>query len=736
MSHSIDDDGRDLTTQLKISIGAAFFATFLVLFYLVSRRGFELAPAEYLNVLGVAFFILFLPNNLSKAAALLKRARWIALTNECLMTLLAVGFIVLSGLMSRPPYGPNLLFVVLGYVFFFTSLVAYARLVKRIHLIYLIGILIFAIAAASRCWEGRHLSPLFFELLSVGDYSTEDMGNGLDPLFHMSIAQSLKTYDVSSLGIDQLTPYKYHFGSHFVLAQFSKVLGLSVLKTYHLAYPVIFFSIFLKVFFSLVFQVREFFGIQFKAPVFFWLTFVYGFFGVLTINFYKFVQTRVALRLDVIWVSESYQFSLILFFSAISIALSNCRRGNLPSFNRNTWISILLVSGLIIISGFVKVSTMAVLLAMACYLILRCRLYTDYKFILLFLATMVLSYLVFLQVTNTQANPVKLEFFHSYKNYIHASVFSFITIYYFLLLAISTVYVLKYQLFKKANLAEAVRTKSLLFLELLWLVAVVGIAPGLFLNIESGNAFYFSEIQHWFALCFILAFLPEIVDQFKSTRYPRVFQQRFIKVFNVLCVSFISVTLIFNVSFRFLFFVQNNLYARRLIINYPKPIKRKTDEGGRIKSLLTLNLSKINDAWEIFSTPVQDKLDTLQRYSILRRVSQLDTLSGKSETVIFITDYSGFSEYFPCYKYPFLIPTLTGMATLEGFDQKNCSWVIEYIPNYGFEDYKPTDRIFFGDPDEGLCQKINDRTFKKILVLHNLYNGEYSVVHCLEPNHR
>ncbi|MFM6350166.1 MAG: hypothetical protein ACKPFK_34250, partial [Dolichospermum sp.] len=64
----------------------------------------------------------------------------------------------------------------------------------------------------------------------------------------MSIAQMINHYGTPSTGLDG-TPYiYYHYGSHWIAAQLSRFTSMPTFLVYNFGFPVLFVSLFLKVF--------------------------------------------------------------------------------------------------------------------------------------------------------------------------------------------------------------------------------------------------------------------------------------------------------------------------------------------------------------------------------------------------------------------------------------------------------------------------------------------------------
>jgi hypothetical protein len=86
---------------------------------------------------------------------------------------------------------------------------------------------------------GRHLgylraTPTFREEFGLGE-------GCIDSLFHASIAQMIKSYGLSSVGLHGVPYLPYHWGSHWIFAQLSSLLRMTPLDVYNVVVPTTFY---------------------------------------------------------------------------------------------------------------------------------------------------------------------------------------------------------------------------------------------------------------------------------------------------------------------------------------------------------------------------------------------------------------------------------------------------------------------------------------------------------------
>lgn len=80
----------------------------------------------------------------------------------------------------------------------------------------------------------------------------------VDMLFHAAIVNMLSGFNAPSLGVDGLSPFPYHFGSHWLVVLLCHLLSIGPLKFYAVVFPLLFCPVFLLAFFFVVLSFRSF----------------------------------------------------------------------------------------------------------------------------------------------------------------------------------------------------------------------------------------------------------------------------------------------------------------------------------------------------------------------------------------------------------------------------------------------------------------------------------------------
>jgi hypothetical protein len=82
---------------------------------------------------------------------------------------------------------------------------------------------------------GKTLFPIPLEVAATGAGPIN-----LDFWYHSALTQMLKTYGVPSTGFDGTPWIYYHYGTHWMIAQLSKLLALPVIQLYAAGYSILF----------------------------------------------------------------------------------------------------------------------------------------------------------------------------------------------------------------------------------------------------------------------------------------------------------------------------------------------------------------------------------------------------------------------------------------------------------------------------------------------------------------
>jgi hypothetical protein len=551
----------------------------------------------------------------------------------------------------------------------------------------LVLIVILCLWLSAVVWEGRNLTPLFLEKIISGFYNSPDLNCGLDNLYHMSMAQMIKTYHIPSTGLDELPYTPYHFGSHFLFAQISTVLGISIVDMYHVGFPIIFVPLFFYVVFLVFHQFKELSGSTALFDYFFWVLSFALFIGILPVH-PEGIAFRTSLAWNSILKSESYLISMLFFVMSLSfIIVPILKEGSMKTSPPLVLFSIFLL----IMIGICKLSTLFILDVVLGYLYFRYRLYKSVLPTLFLISAAAISFFLIYLVNDPKASGGGIEFLHFYKNFIHSRFPFFIFLSFlwtFLLLAIGLFLAVR-----------KIRVNTIL-VELQIAIAVFGFLPGMVLQIAGGSAYYFSDIQHWTALFFIAYYL--------NLSIPHLKKRGLLLVYGFALLAVIAASL-------------NSLYSWSRLWKDNYITKRCIQGTVNFNQDLISIRELISQRSVLFDKSLKTKLMEHEDFSKVTFLISLNGLEHKEAKILYVEDENTLSRYFPCYKFPFFVAATTGMSLFRGYSLRDCYW-----GGYGVE-YYDKDRTV--SKNENICELLNNPTFRAVVSI-NIAGQSQKVTAC------
>jgi hypothetical protein len=237
-SSGLDYDRDDRAT---VAVFGTIAASVIAGLYYAGRIGFENPARPIVATLGLSLFISvtpFLAWWLSPRGHYDEPQPW--WRSQTFFTLIALAFSAVAG-MAVPLTGVNAVWV-LAALGFAAAMAAIVIWVKRgnpgLNLLFIAGAAVFAVWACSVAWSTRFKNPVFWETLEY----RADVHH--DPLYYVSMANSMRTYGVPSTGIDGVPFTPYHFGSAWLNSQWAYLTGTDVLAFYSLGPSVIVIPLF------------------------------------------------------------------------------------------------------------------------------------------------------------------------------------------------------------------------------------------------------------------------------------------------------------------------------------------------------------------------------------------------------------------------------------------------------------------------------------------------------------
>ncbi len=489
---------------LTTAVVCSWVATALAGIYLIGRLGFESHLDVTLKTLGASYFFLFCPI----ACGRVLTARAPAAQAAAGALLAALGVAVAAGWILTPlGQAPSAVVPALGIAL---AVYAWSLFVSRVRfgsvVGYALGALLFALWSSGSYYYGRDI--LFLERLVVtGD-------TAIDALYHAANSSILKTYDAVSTGLDGLVFNPYHFGSHWIFAQLSKLLGIPVMLFYLVGFQVVFVPLLLYalVIFALALKAQRLEPNSDEpsgATVGLWATV-----AVATVGF-AYLDSISVSRNETIVQSESFCVSFTLLFLAGTLMLGQYRRLVLrraPMRPADYWLLWVLLPALMGLVGLAKVSTMALAVLALAYLVWRLGLYRVRAFVIGLMITLILA-LAVTAIFAEQTQQLTFAPFHYVTRYVMPDAFwqpqvkvLLYVVFRFFWLWVLVAFLLSHglRIGGVSGLREAFRKRATLPVEVALILSVAGVIPGLLWAIPGGGAGYFQTVQNYVALAFVL----------------------------------------------------------------------------------------------------------------------------------------------------------------------------------------------------------------------------------------
>jgi len=245
------DERWDRDRGEKVHTAVALFAALVALGIAglgwLCRFGFaDNSPREWAKFVGLSWFLLFFSLVVRTLLGIKGGpGPWRSWTSHAGLTLAGLALLALVGVEwgAAARNGANLaalargseaaLFVLggAGFVLGFWAVVRSARLRDTAALLAFAAL--FSVYGAGASSGNGYQNPLFVEGICF-NYCQ------IDELYHAGLCNMLRTYGVSSTGLDGLPFVAYHWGSHWLFAQLCNVLDVRVIDFYTRGYRVVF----------------------------------------------------------------------------------------------------------------------------------------------------------------------------------------------------------------------------------------------------------------------------------------------------------------------------------------------------------------------------------------------------------------------------------------------------------------------------------------------------------------
>ncbi|MEO8192547.1 MAG: hypothetical protein ABI681_01770 [Gemmatimonadales bacterium] len=696
-----DVDARD-----TIVVATSIAAFVLAAIYWVSRIGFVNPAAPVLQSLGLSLFICCTPLQLMRLIRRKGDGEW--LSSQPALTVLALVVSAFAGVLAGAT-GFNIA-AVLSAAGFASSIWTGARWLRRgkaAHsLAFLAGTVAFAVWTGGVVWGSRYKMPLFWETFSLKANIHHD------PMYIASMANMLATYGTPSIGLDGVPLAHYHYGSGWLFIQWANLIGTDALSFYSLGYPVVVIPLFFGAVLLLGAELRERMGGSSDVPPLRsdyrdWIVFLAATIGV--------IPTR-ALDGLAIWnanvlISESYLAGMPVFLLVLASGLALER-----STRQRARVAFLLgfLPLALVACGFLKISLMLLLLGVVLYLAVRLHFWRSWiasVSVVLCVAATALTYpIVSLPAQNSGISPL---------NFMRYDVADGWQQFFPLLHMMWTWIYIAARLWEEkvrdvTDLRTALRAKRLMDAEVLFLLMLLGFIPGELISIHGGSAVYFSDVQRWVALAFIIGRIGVWAERWRADRAARPAASvrtedggvRAVRLSTLLAIFVIApfvVTLLANSVQWPLWVVRANIALRRELV--------------ALSGTRSAGLSALTDP-----RTLSEGLRRTQYYGLVSSLRDIRALpiEERQRAVLFIPQsyrlyWTMWDADGRCTYTPLVAPAVSSVALIDGTPSYGCTQTNQY----NMTAYRPRagPQLPSDTTDAALCARARMKGFAEVIVL-------------------
>lgn len=591
--------------------------------------------------------------------------------------------LALSGLSgSALQHCPELPFWILVTLLGLTAFIVSLRILIRnrsaktcIYILILSGL--FSFWLCGRMWGPHILHPLFLERLVQG-YGF------IDTLFHQAIIHMIEIHNSASTGVDGLAGLNYYVGSHWLFAQWARLLQVPVPVLFPMAYSIILMPVYTyAVLLFGLYTGRTFFQLDLSGSQgkIFWLLFF-----ALTI---RLLPERLLNQL-LVW--ESFAFSpsgflglALLFFLLILYIGSERNQTALTKTTYRILRYLVLMPILIGLHGLVKnFIPFFMITAYGFYLIRTQKILDPIRLcgLILSACAAVCAFMATRSVTGISEG---FRLFAFIREYLPIHLLPYHVLAYF---GFSLLYVVvrthHADIRNWTTLKLALKQRRILDLEMLVIIIFMGILPGAILDTAEGSAHQIADLQFRLALPLLLSCSGLIYNAITTLS-----QSGWKPVLRGLLIVAIA-TLVYKA------FMITGFYFKTQI-KIQKEISSIHGRGGTPDSSIKKRMAFLQSLDHIGERSNEWKANTLIH------VSKADSFY-----------WNRFLEHERDQAISLLVPAITGIAMLDGIPPDTVA-----LSGYGFNNPKLRNRIPLADESEStLCMAAAERNFTRATILH------------------
>ncbi|HZI99524.1 MAG TPA: hypothetical protein VFD22_02595 [Gemmatimonadaceae bacterium] len=654
---------RDVENRETSVVAASIAAAVLAAIYWISRIGFANPVRPVVEALGLSLFLIAAPLWLARG---IKRREW--WTSQSVIAIECIAVTVLAGVIAnRTGFSTSILFAAIGIILAAWTFLRWLRAGSvKSSLIFMLGAVVFSIWCAGVIWGSRYKMPLFWETLSLKANIHHDT------FYYGSMANMLQTYGTPSTGLDGIPPVHYHFGSPVIFAKWADLLGLDVLSFYSLGYPIVVLPLFFSGILTFAVELRGAFGARdnpLRNDWRVWLVFLAATVG--------FIPTS-ALDALAVWnsnafISESYLIAVPVFMFVLGAAVA--AREKMPASFLFGFVPFMLA-----MLGFLKISLMLLGFGLLWYLALRLRDRRVIGAAIVSTLTVANAYLIVqVPAQNGGISPLHFMRYDALEGWQQ----------FFPLIHLLWTWVYVWLRAREEKIRDwraftsALGSYRIIDVEVVLVIAVLGFIPGEVVSIHGGSAVYFSDVQRWLALAFIIGRMPFWVKPV-SERISKG------KGFSAVRLSTIAGVFIAAPFVATLFINLAQWPARVLRANLAT---RRELAAGHASYL-----------------PIVTALRDIARLPEAQRKQSLLFIPQSS------TQYwSMFTADGRCAFTPMIAPAIASVAMLDGMPASDCPVTDQYnMPVYA---WRTRPQSASDTTDQALCKRARTKGFHNVIVL-------------------
>ena len=703
--HRADLEGRETSV-----VATTVLAVVLAKIYWISRIGFDNPIGPVVEALGVALFLVAAPLVITRLIRGSERSGW--WTSQSLVMLMCIIVTLVAGIVAgRTGISVVPAIATVGAASALWTLIRWLRRdTVRASLAFIVGASAFSVWCAGVVWGSRYKMPLFWETLS------HNANIHHDTFYYASMANMIETYGVPSTGLDGVPLIKYHFGSMWFYGKLADLLNTDVLSFYSLGYAIIVLPLFFASLLLFSTELRSLFGRRDEVPMRrdwkVWLVVLAATVGLIPTD---------ALDAFGVWnsnalISESYLIAMPVFFLLLGVALafwqSAREQGSVRPGAGSLLFLIVVVPATIATLGFLKLSFMVLSFALLLYVAVRLGLLRQAMVAACVVVSVIAVALTFPIVSLPAQNQgISILDFMRYNSAIGWQQF-FPLIHLLWTWVYVAMRIWEDGARDTRELMNSIKSRRLVDVEVLLVIAIGGFLPGEIVSIHGGSAVYFSDIQRWVALSFIIARVGIWVREWKSRRgiasveaqRPRGWRSvRLATVIAIFVAAPFAVTMIVNLVQWPVRDLRGNLALRRELI------ARAGGASTGVRSLA--ERSKLAEG--VRRSPYYPIV------TALRDIARLPE-DYRRRTLLFIPQsneqyWTMFTADGRCTFTPLIAPGIAAMAMIDGMP----SWGCKVSEQYNMPSYQPRMHAQTAAEvtDAALCAKARAKGFSQVLVL-------------------